>query len=78
MHTNGVEQMSNSCRAFAILAATLPAANMQKGVSPSIALGISKNCDTKVPEVTSRRAKIIKLWLPPIKMSFTLLEFGGK
>jgi len=32
IHTNGVERMSNSYRAFAILAATLPAANMQKGV----------------------------------------------
>jgi len=32
MHINGVERMSNSYRAFAILAATLPAANMQKRV----------------------------------------------
>jgi len=78
MHTNGVEQLSNSCRAFAILAAILPAANMQRGVDPSTALGTIENCDTKVPEVTSRRAKIMKLRLPPMKMSTTLLGFGGK
>ena len=43
MHINGVERMSNSYRAFAILAATLPAANMQKrGRDPETSSGLAK------------------------------------